>query len=81
MRTYFHAEFKQTPAGKAKVCKRFTALDVTLYQRGKDHFAIVYGKQVQDDLSYAQACMELGAALMHSLACDGRVDQRMKGER
>lgn len=77
---YFHAEFKQEPAGKAKRCKRFIAQDVGLYQRGKDRFCVVYGKQVDDDLTYNQAASALGSALMHALACDGRLDNRERGE-
>ena len=54
---------------------------VTLQQRGKDNFAVRYGKQVDADLSYSQACAELGQAIMHELACDGRLDNRGKNER
>lgn len=42
---------------------------ISLTQLG-DKFRVVYGKQITDDLSYAQACAELGASIMHSLACE-----------
>lgn len=47
---------------------------VTLQQRGRDNFAVRYGKQVRAELTYSQACKELGAAIMHQLACDGALD-------
>jgi hypothetical protein len=53
---------------------------VTLQQRGRDSFRVVYGKQIKDGLTYAQAAGELGAAIMHALACDERLDNREKGE-
>ncbi|PLP55558.1 hypothetical protein CYK37_30170 [Mesorhizobium loti] len=54
---------------------------VTLQQRGRDNFAVRYGKQVDAALSYSQACSKLGQALMHQLACDDRLDNRIRGER
>ena len=66
-----------------KTCVEFHQFDfpIKLQQRGKDCFRVVYGKQIDDGLTYNQACTELGAALMHALACGGRLDNRMKGER
>lgn len=52
-----------------------------LEQRGKDNFRVTYGKQVDDNLNYGEAAAKLGQALMHSLACDGKLDNRAKGER
>lgn len=54
---------------------------VTLQQRAKDNFAVRYGKEVHSSMTYAQVCTELGKALMHQLACDGLLDNRMPGER
>lgn len=54
---------------------------VTLQQRGKDNFAVRYGKEVHAELTYGQAAMELGKSLMHQLAGDGKLDNRMKNER
>lgn len=44
---------------------------VTLQQRGVDSFAVRYGREVDDGLSYADAAAKLGQALMHQLVCDG----------
>lgn len=41
--------------------------------RGKDSFAVIYGKQVKDGLPYEGAADELGRAIMHALACDERL--------
>lgn len=57
-----------------------SAYAVTLHQVGFDRFAVVYGQQIKTDLTYTEATKELGACLMHSLACDGRLDNRTKSE-
>ena len=64
-----------TPLGY-QTCATFQtgSIPVTLAQRGVDWFAVVYGKQVTYDLTYAQACEELGACLLHALACAGKLD-------
>jgi hypothetical protein len=57
--------------------KKFGPYDVSLYQHKynrKGSFSVVYGKQVWQGLSYAEACHKLGEALMHAMACDGIVD-------
>lgn len=54
---------------------------VTLQQRGKDNFAVRYGKQVRADLTYEQAATAYGGALMHQAACDGLLDNRERNER
>jgi hypothetical protein len=41
--------------------------------KGK-RFRVTYGKQVTDNMDYRAACFELGACIMHSLACDGLID-------
>jgi hypothetical protein len=53
---------------------------IKLYQTGFDRFAVVYGLQSQSDLSYAAAATELGRAIMHNAACNGRLDNRSKQE-
>lgn len=45
------------------------ALDV----RGADDFSVCYGLQVKHGLSYSEAATELGACLMHALACEGKL--------
>ena len=80
MRTYFtNSAAYATPEPRHRLCAQWN--DVSLQQRGKDNFAVRYGKQVKAECSYAQACAELGAALMHQLACAGKLDNREKGER
>lgn len=78
---YFLDNFGDPLKGKAKLCRRFPEYDVRLYQRARDKFAVVYGKQVEDALSYGAACDKLGQALMHAMACNEDLDNRMPGER
>lgn len=84
-RQYHLAKFSDKPAGKLKVCQYFKdradLVQIILFQRGIDRFAVQYGMQVDDDLSYGEACAKLGQALMHDLSCGGLVDNRQKGER
>ena len=63
-------EFADTPWGPLK-----------LEQRGRDSFRVTYGLQIDDKLSYAQASAQYGQAIMHWLACEDMLDNRMKGER
>jgi hypothetical protein len=63
---------------KQKVCGDF---EIRLEQQGKDRFTVVYGLQVKKDLDYAAAASELGACIMHSLALEGKLDNRARGER
>jgi hypothetical protein len=37
-------------------------------------YRVTYGKQVRADLLYQRACLELGAAIMHALSCEGKLD-------
>jgi hypothetical protein len=52
------------------------AFPIALHQLGVDRFEIRYGQQIDTGLSYAKACAKLGQAIMHALACDGRIDNR-----
>ncbi len=54
---------------------------VRLIQNGVDSFTVTYGKQTKSKLNYAQAALEYGACIMHALACEGKLDNRDKGER
>lgn len=81
MRTYFTdvSNWRESPKPpKHKLCCTLQTGDVpvTLAQHAKDNFAVVYGKQVKEGLSYEEACTELGACVMHALACGGRLDNR-----
>ena len=57
------------------------AFGIGLYQLGVDRFEVVYGKQIHTDLTYGQGCDKLGQAIFHALACDGKLDNRERGER
>lgn len=48
--------------------------DITLIQRGEDVFSVIYGKQRENGLSYAEAAKELGQCIMHALACEGKLE-------
>lgn len=56
------------------------AHDIILEQLGKDRFKVQYGLQVKAGLTYSQAAKELGACIMHSLACKDMLDNRERGE-
>lgn len=50
---------------------------VILYQhptRKHQSFAVQYGKQLDESLTYAEACAKLGQAILHHLSCEGLVD-------
>lgn len=68
---------------KSTVC--FTvengAYPIVLSQQGRDRFTVQYGKQIDKQLTYEQACTALGQAIMHKLSCDEVVDNRMPGEK
>lgn len=54
---------------------------INLEQRGRDKFRVTYGKQIDDNLTYARAAEELGQSIMHALACEGALDHRGRGEK
>ena len=39
-------------------------------EAARNGFRVMYGAQLRSELSYEQACRELGAAIMHALYCD-----------
>lgn len=41
-------------------------------------FVVHYGAQTSPMLTYAGACKELGAAIMHDLACEGTISNEGK---
>ena len=53
---------------------------VILYQTGVDRFAVRYGKQFSERLTYERAAAEFGQCVMHAAACNGHLDNRMRGE-
>ncbi len=66
---------------RTATCYLNTDHDVELIQNGVDRFTVRYFRQVKSGLNYSQAALELGSCLMHALACDGKLDNREKGER
>lgn len=61
-------------------CLELPNLEITLTQHGFDRFSVSYGKQFNTDLDYAQAAKELGACIMHALACNNQLDNRTAAE-
>lgn len=55
-------------------------VNVALSQQGRNRFTVRYFKQVKARLTYEQACVELGACILHALACDSKIDNREPGE-
>lgn len=64
------------PARKPKLCYaiKIAGYSITLEQQAKSNFIVTYGKQVDRNLSYNNAALMFGAAIMHALACEGRLD-------
>lgn len=50
-----------------------SGVPIRLYQTGPD-FAVQYGQQLDHSLSYEEAAAKLGQAMMHALACEGRLN-------
>jgi len=59
---------------------RIGGFGIKLQQHGRDSFRVTYGKQVDDGLDYGRAALKLGAAVMHALACEEKLDNREPGE-
>ncbi len=66
----------------AQVCfeTKIAGMPISLLQSGKDSFTVIYWKQVKKKLTYGEAATELGTCIMHALACDEKLDNRLKGE-
>ena len=80
MTEYFTGSMEtKAPEARYRICWSHDL--VSLQQRAKGRFAVRYGMQVKADLTYGDACKELGSALMHQMACDSLIDNRDKGER
>lgn len=63
-----------------KVNIDLTELHVKMVQFGPDNFHVQYGRQIKRRLTYVEAATELGECIMHSLACNGQLDNRTKAE-
>ncbi len=51
-----------------------SGVPIRLYQMDPDNYAVQYGKQLDHSLSYEEAVAKLGQAMMHALACEGRLN-------
>lgn len=82
---YHLASFDQRPIGYSRIVHEVSDPGDTvknrLFQRGPDNFATQYGMEVYSGLNYAQAAAKYGENIMHQAACDGKLDNREKGER
>jgi hypothetical protein len=58
------------------LCRAFPDLLIKLEQRTNKQglFRVTYGLQVTDELTYAQACAELGQCILHALACNSELN-------
>lgn len=56
------------------------AFPITVEQSGPDRFTVTYGIQVKAGLDYAQAAAWYGECVFHALACDGKLDNRIRRE-
>lgn len=63
-----------------KICAKFNdlAFPVTLSQSARKLFTVEYGAQIKRGLTYSEAAHELGACLMHAMACNGDLDNSGK---
>ncbi len=59
-----------------KLVHQFTDGDhtVELYQHGNSDFAVEYGHDKSDRLSYDEAVKRYGQCVFHSLSCAGKCD-------
>ncbi len=47
---------------------------ITLSQDKRGYFHVRYGLQEDGLLRYSEACKKLGQAIMHALACEGKLN-------
>lgn len=57
-----------------KYCISLINHDIHVEQRASKLFRVTYGKQVQDNLTYAEAAHEFGECVFHALSCEGAID-------
>lgn len=63
-----------------EVPEKDAAFPIRLLQTGFNEFTVEYGKQIKTGLGYSETARELGAAIMHSAACNGTLDNRSRME-
>lgn len=65
-----------------QTCLYLKDLDVKLEQNPKTRlFTVKYGLQISRRLDYETAAAELGACIMHALACDYQLDNEPQRKR
>jgi hypothetical protein len=80
MKTYHNAgtitaSITANPPKGWTLCGRWSDHLVKLEQHKRTKlFRVTYGLQVNDELTYAQACDYLGRAILHDLANEGVLD-------
>lgn len=59
-----------------RVCFKTEMAGYTLQleQTSRHRFKVTYGQQVKTRLAYNEAAAELGACIMHALACEGKLE-------
>lgn len=66
---------KQIPRAQPVLTLKLAGYPITLQQNERSKlFTVTYGAQVDDRLSYGHACHKLGAAILHALACESKID-------
>lgn len=81
MRKMLKGDPANPPRAEGATCfEDHRSFPIYLLQNGVDRFTVQYGLQVDMELTYEQAAAKLGQALMHMLACEGRLDNHERGE-
>ncbi len=52
--------------------------DIKLIQHGVDNFTVQYGEEYKSQLTYSEAALELGAAMMHNAALQGKLNSSLR---
>ena len=51
-----------------------TGYNIVLSQTEPDNFSVQYGAEIESNLDYSQAAKSIGLCIMHSLSCDGKIN-------
>lgn len=77
MPTFQHPDstgLMQSRSVRGRVICSAEARPIHLLQQSKRRFAVVYGLEVREGLSYGEAAGRYGEALLHALCCEGLID-------
>ncbi len=82
-RAYWHGRYTHPRSSMEQIMKKRVvfalttlAFPVKVEQLAYSVFVVTYGKQRTYCATYATACTELGQAILHALACDGKLAQK-----